>query len=83
MSKEKELEKIAKKKEESRKITKEIINFGVTDQQKIDIMYFLSLTLENNNDMKEVSQFLKGYKININKESNENNIAKNNKILLS
>ena len=71
----KRIEKIALEKEESR--VKEITSFGVSETQKIDIMYFLSLTLENNNNMKEISKFLLNFKSSINKEEKtENNIKK-------
>ena len=74
---EKRLEKIALEKEESRKIVKEITSFGVSESQKIDIMYFLSLTLEDNNNMKEISKYLLNFKSSINKEEKtENNIKK-------
>jgi len=74
---EKRVEKIALEKEESRKIVKEITNFGVSESQKIDIMYFLSLTLEDNNNMKEISKYLLNFKSSINKEEKtENNIKK-------
>lgn len=73
----KRIEKIALEKEESRKIVKEITSFGVTESQKIDIMYFLSLTLEDNNSMKEISKYLLNFKSSINKEEKtENNITK-------
>lgn len=73
----KRIEKIALEKEESRRIVKEITSFGVSETQKIDIMYFLSLTLENNNNMKEISKFLLNFKSSINKEEKtENNIKK-------
>jgi len=75
----KKTEKLANEKSESRQIVKEIEAFGVTESQKIDIMYFLSLTLQDNNTMKEICDFLKKYKNNINIEETENNINKVNK----
>lgn len=70
----KEIKKISIEKEQSRNIVKEIENFGVNESQKIDIMYFLSLTLEDDNTMKEICNFLKKYKNFINIEENNNTI---------
>jgi len=69
-----ELEKTAKRKQESRKIVKEIIDFGVKEDQKYDIIFNLSLTLENNAALKEITSVLKKYMITINTESEEDNI---------
>lgn len=75
-----QLEKEAKRKQESRDIVKTIIDFGVTDTQKIDIMFFLAMSLENNGNLKEITNFLKKFKTNINnKEKKENN---KNKLIL-
>ena len=71
----KNFENIANKKTISRKIVKEIEAFGVSEDQKIDIIYFLSMTLQDNNKMKEICDFLKKYKNNINIDENENNIV--------
>ena len=46
--------KLANQKKESRDIVKTIIDFGVTEEQKLDIIYFLSLTLESNDKMKKI-----------------------------
>lgn len=75
------LEKEAKRKQESRDIAKEIINFGVTENQKIDIMFCLTLTLENNEALKEISEVLKKFKTDINKTT-ESNYKDNNKLIL-
>ena len=76
------LEKEAKRKQESRDIVKTIIDFGVDENQKIDIMYFLSLSLENNKNMKKITDFLKKYKNNINiNENKEDNIVKKPKLI--
>ena len=48
-----------KRKRESRDIVNEIMNFGVTQEQLYDIMFNISLNLENNKNMKEISSFLK------------------------
>ena len=44
---------------ESRQIVKEIIGFGIAESQKYDIINMLSLTLENNNAMKDIAKVLK------------------------
>jgi len=76
------LEREAKRKQESRDIVKTIIDFGVNEDQKIDIMYFLSMTLENNESMKEITSFLKNYKNSINIDENkEDNIIKKPKLI--
>jgi len=62
------LEREAKRKQESRDIVKTIIDFGVNEDQKIDIMFFLSMSLENNKNMKEITGFLKKFKTSINKD---------------
>lgn len=74
-----ELEKAAKRKQESRQIVKEIISFGVKEQQKYDIIFNLALTLENNNALKEITSVIKKYMTTINTESEEGNI--NNKLI--
>ena len=76
------LEKEAKKKQESRDIVKEIINFGITEKQKIDVMFFLALTLENNSALKDISNVLKKYKTDINKETENNYKESSNKKLI-
>ncbi len=62
------LEKIAKERAESRQIVKQIIDFGVNENQKLDIIYELSLNLENNKAMKDIVQLLKKYRETINKD---------------
>lgn len=76
-----ELVQIANRKKESREITKQIIDFGVTEDQKIDIMFNLSMTLESNEAMKELTSILKKFRKSINKEEEENIIENKNKIL--
>ena len=74
------------KKKEARKICKTILEFGVTDDQKIEIMLNLALSLENTENMKKIVNFLKKFGTNFNAEENSNNIDKDsnkNKILLN
>ena len=71
--------------QESRKIVKEIINFGITESQKYDIISMLTLELENNDAMKDISKVLKKYKTSFNNDKEENSIIekKEKKILLT
>ena len=61
MSNDIKLQRKVRLREQTRKIVREITNFGVTESQKIDIMYLLAMNLENNSTMKEITQFLKKY----------------------
>lgn len=55
-------EKIADENKVARDIVKEISNFGVSDRQRWMIMYLLSLELENVNDVKDLTTFIKNKK---------------------
>jgi hypothetical protein len=77
----KKLEIIANKKNESREIVKKLIDFGVTETQKIDIMFFLSLTIEDNELMKLFTSFINKYKININNDSKDVIVKNKSKII--
>ena len=50
---------------ESRDIVKEIINFGVTEDNKLDILYFLAIELENRSAIEEITTILKKYRLGI------------------
>jgi predicted transcriptional regulator len=71
-----ELEQVAKNRQKAREITKEILNFGVNEQQKLEIIYELTLNLENNSLLKELVEVIKKFRESINKEEEENNINK-------
>jgi hypothetical protein len=74
---------VAKRKKESREIAKQVIDFGVKEDQKIDIMFNIALTLENNLAMKEITDVLKKFRENINKKEDNDNIEeRSNKILI-
>ena len=73
-----DLEKEAKLKSEARKIVKEIINYGVTESQKIDILCFIAMELENHVDAKEITNFLKKFKTTFNTDDQEGNIKVEN-----
>lgn len=80
--------KVINHKKESREIAKKILDFGVTDQQKIDIMINLALSLEDHEKVREIVNFLKKFSIVFNLEEkdakidNEGN-SKPKKILLN
>tara|TARA_R110002126_G_scaffold191065_1_gene339197 strand:- start:261 stop:527 length:267 start_codon:yes stop_codon:yes gene_type:complete len=69
----------------AREIVKEISNFGVNDEQIMHVIYLLSLNLENIENMKEITNFLKKFTNNINTENKKDNIISNktNKIILN
>ena len=73
----------AKLRKESREIASKILEFGVKEEQKIDIMFNLAITLENNIAMKEIVETLKKFRESINtQEEDDNNRTKSNKILV-
>lgn len=76
------LEKEVKLKQQARDITKTILDFGVTDSQKYDIMFFLAMTLENHKELQEVTNFLKKYKKTINNESEDTKIEDKPKLII-
>ena len=78
-------EKILNQRKEARDICNKILEFGVTEDQKIQIMLSLSLTLENIENMREINTFLKKFDIGFNVEENSLKINKDNdnKILLN
>ena len=75
------IQKEAIRKQKSREIVSEILNFGVTNSQKIDIMFFLALTIEDNIEMQEITKFLKEYRTTISKEENSKEESKEKGIL--
>jgi len=52
-------EKFAEENKVSRQIVKEISQFGVTERQRYSIMYYLSLELENIENVKKISSLIK------------------------
>jgi len=73
---------IAKRKKESREITKQILDFGVTEDQKFDIMFNIALTLENNGAMKEITSALKKFIEKINKDEEDDNNKERAKLII-
>ncbi len=77
------LEKLAREKQKAREIVLVILKFGVSEQQKYDIIHGICLSLENNDALKAIAETLKKYREVINKEEDtDNNIDKQNKIIL-
>jgi len=74
--------KLAKRKQESREITKKIIDFGVTEDQKIDIMFNLAMTLESNIAMKEITSTLKKFIETFNNDEEEDNNSVKGKLIM-
>jgi len=84
MSKDLNLNKQIRLKQESRDIAKKVLDFGVSEDQKLDIMYLIAVSLENNEALKEVTCVLKKYKSTINNEEDDNSFISNKgKILTS
>ena len=55
-------EEVAEQNIQCRQIVREIMNFGVSQRQIWFIMYLLALELENVDDLKMASDFIKEYK---------------------
>tara|TARA_A100001391_G_C4910136_1_gene236139 strand:- start:130 stop:375 length:246 start_codon:yes stop_codon:yes gene_type:complete len=66
----------------AREITKTIIDYGVNDNQKLEIMHLLSLELESNDNMKEISKFLKKFTVKFNTKEQESNIEEKSSSLI-
>ena len=74
------LEKLAREKQKAREIVLEVLKFGVSEQQKYDIIHGICLSLENNDALKEIAETLKKYREVINKEEEtDNNITDKDK----
>ena len=59
-----ETETHVEKMHECRDIVKKIVNFGVTENQKIQIIKLIALELEDNAMMKEITALLKQRDVN-------------------
>lgn len=57
-----ESEKLAKENEDCRKIVREIFKQGVTQRQIWMVVYLLGLSLEDHEDLRELTGFVKEYK---------------------
>ena len=76
MSNSKELESLVNGRKISREIVKEILNFGVNEQQKLNVIFELALNLESHEAMKSITTAVKKFRENINKEENTDNNIK-------
>ena len=76
------LEKAVKLRSTSRDIVKEIINFGVDESQKLDIIYFLSLELNDHSLTQQLAELLKKYRTKFNESEQEINITNKNKLII-
>ncbi len=76
------LMQIAKRKKEARELAKQILDFGISEDQKIEIMFNIALTLENNTAMKEITSTLKKFIEKINKEDSEDNNKERGKLII-
>lgn len=74
MSDNRTTQKIINQKKESREIAKRILDFGVTEEQKIDIMMSLAMSLEKQEDIRQIVNFLKKFTTSFNLEENSNKI---------
>jgi hypothetical protein len=55
-------EKMAEESKTARQIVREIDHFGINDRQRWLIIYYLAMELENVDEMKEVTGFIKEFK---------------------
>lgn len=76
-------ERLAEESQAARDIVKVINNYGISERQRWLVMYFLSLELENIEDLKAMSAFIKARKSaeiflsgNEEKEINDGSISK-------
>ena len=82
MSKDAYLNKLVTEKETSRKIVKEILSFGVNENQKLDIIYLIALSLENNTALKAITKIADEYRTSVKEDSDDKNKNKKSKILI-
>ena len=54
-------EKFSEENEQCREILGEIVNFGVSDRQKLFIIYLLALELEDVEKMQNIASFMKEF----------------------
>jgi hypothetical protein len=73
--------RIARLRKESREISKKILDFGVKEDQKLDIMFDIAISLEDNRALKEITEVIKKFRESINTDTDNDNNGKSNKIL--
>ena len=62
MSNSKELEELVNGRKVSREIVREILNFGVNEQQKLNVIFELALNLESHEAMKSITSAVKNFR---------------------
>ena len=70
------LEELVNGRKVSREIVREILNFGVNEQQKLNVIFELALNLESHEAMKSITSAVKNFREKINKEENADNNIK-------
>ena len=55
-------EKLAEENETAHQIVREIGHFGINDRQRWLVIYYLAMELENVDEMKEITGFIKEFK---------------------
>jgi hypothetical protein len=76
MSNSKDLKTLISGRKISREIVQEVLNFGVNEQQKLDVIFELALNLEDHKAMKVITSAVKNFREKINKEENTDNNIK-------
>jgi hypothetical protein len=54
-------EKFSEENEQCREIVQEIVNFGISDRQKLLVMYLLALDIEDVEKMQNIASFFKEF----------------------
>jgi RAB protein geranylgeranyltransferase component A len=73
--------RIAKLRKESRDISKKVLDFGVKEEQKLDIIFDIAISLEDNRALKEITEVIKKFRESINTDTDSDNNDKSKKIL--
>jgi predicted transposase YdaD len=81
--KQEEVKKKIDNRKVSREIVKTILDYGISEEQKIDIMYMLSLELESNKVMKEISDYLKKFRVKFNTDDHDDTIKTKSNTLIT
>ena len=77
------INKAIKLRSAARDIVKEIVKFGVNDSQKLDIIFYLSLELDDHSLTQQLAEILKNYRTKFNESEQEINITtKHNKLII-
>jgi hypothetical protein len=74
--------RIINSRKKARDIVKEVINFGVSEEEILHIIYLFALNLEDIDKMKNISSIVKKYTEDINTDDKEDNIKSKSKIIL-